>query len=558
MRLFFWPYIPYNTILGCEMKNPLYDFSRAQVAENTQTALSEDGMLLYQMLEYAARSSEERKKTLAGDVYHVSNIGKLIGGAYEKLRNTTENTEQHLLLQRAIRRYLYRNLFVDVRNNHDNLTEEMVIELTHGGYLPQDAVTTTQIKEATKIIRAYRHMYDEMRYLKPSDGEARTWILDVMSVECEWVFSDPSYLFAFMHYAHSHVLGKLKEYNISHESLHVNEIALMYYAAILKNIIKADKAMARAVLVRTYRVNDSTEAFIRLNQDFERISDDKEAKVANALVNKIGAPLRILRAAFFDEDKNKPDVLYKKQAFLAHIERTARQQYELAQSKLNNGIVRSIVFLIITKVLIGVAIEVPFDLWLYGEILLLPLAINLLAPPLFMVIQRFTLKVPGPRNTEALREYIDMTIYERQGVRASGASKGMNTSNSRTLGILYSFFSVAIFIWFAWRLSGWGFNIVQGIIFFIFLSTATFLGYRLSLIIKDLELIQTNQTIAGFIRDFIYTPFILLGRWISGTYSRFNIIAVILDFAIELPIKTVLRRARQWVTFLDEKKDMLN
>ena len=134
----------------------------------------------------------------------------------------------------------------------------------------------------------------------------------------------------------------------------------------------------------------------------------------------------------------------------------------------------------------------------------------------------------------------------------------MKTSNSRTFNILYSFFSVVIFIWFAWLLAGWGFNIVQGIIFFIFLSTATFLGYRLSLIIKDLELVQTNQTIAGFIRDFIYTPFILLGRWISGTYSRFNIIAVILDFAIELPIKTVLRRARQWVSFLDEKKDMLN
>ncbi len=557
MRLFFWTYVPYNTILEREMKNTSYDLSRAQNNGSAQSILSEDGTLLYQMLAYAERSSEERKKALTGDVYHVSNIGKLIGGAYEKLRNTTENTEQHLLLQRAIRRFLYRNLFVDDRNNHDSLTEEMVIELTHGGYLPQDAITTTQIKESAKIIRAYRRMYDDMRHSKVSDGDARTWILDIMSVECEWVFSDPSYLFAFMHYAHSHVLVKVKEYNISHQDLHVNEIALMYYAAILKNIIKADKAMARAVLVRTYRVHDSAEAFIRLNRDFERISGSNEAKVANALVNKIGAPLRILRAAFFDEDKHKPDVLYKKQTFLLHIESTTRQQYELAQSKLNNGIIRSIIFLVITKVLIGVAIEVPFDLWLYGEILLLPLAINLMAPPLLMLIQRLTLKVPGPRNTEALREYLDMTIYVREGVQAGGASKGMNTSNSRTLSILYSFFSVAIFIWFAWRLHGWGFNVVQGIIFFIFLSTATFLGYRLSLIIKDLELVQTNQTIVGFIRDFIYTPFILLGRWISGTYSRFNIIAIILDFAIELPIKTVLRRARQWVAFLEEKKDML-
>jgi hypothetical protein len=98
---------------------------------------------------------------------------------------------------------------------------------------------------------------------------------------------------------------------------------------------------------------------------------------------------------------------------------------------------------------------------------------------------------------------------------------------------------------------------VQGIIFFVFLSTATFLGFRLSLIVKDIELVKTHQSFLGVLRDFIYTPFIFLGQWLSGKYAQINVVATLLDFAIELPLKSVLRAARRWMRFVDEKKETL-
>jgi hypothetical protein len=99
------------------------------------------------------------------------------------------------------------------------------------------------------------------------------------------------------------------------------------------------------------------------------------------------------------------------------------------------------------------------------------------------------------------------------------------------------------------------FNVVQMVIFFMFMSTASFLGFRLSSMVRELELVTPNSRILSTIRDFFYLPFILVGQWLSSKYARVNAVAHILDILIELPLKTVLRLVRQWTNFLNEKHD---
>jgi hypothetical protein len=48
-----------------------------------------------------------------------------------------------------------------------------------------------------------------------------------------------------------------------------------------------------------------------------------------------------------------------------------------------------------------------------------------------------------------------------------------------------------------------------------------------------------------------------VGRWMSEKYSRINLVAMILDMVIELPLKTVLYLVRQWGAFITSKKDEL-
>ena len=43
----------------------------------------------------------------------------------------------------------------------------------------------------------------------------------------------------------------------------------------------------------------------------------------------------------------------------------------------------------------------------------------------------------------------------------------------------------------------------------------------------------------------------------SDKYSRLNIVTIVLDMLIELPLKTVLRLVRQWGAFIDDRKDRI-
>jgi hypothetical protein len=83
------------------------------------------------------------------------------------------------------------------------------------------------------------------------------------------------------------------------------------------------------------------------------------------------------------------------------------------------------------------------------------------------------------------------------------------------------------------------------------------LGYRLTLQIKELELVNTNQGFLALVRDFLYAPFIFVGKKISYRFGQLNIIAQILDVVIDLPLKTIVRLVRQWMVFLNNKKDEL-
>ncbi|MGI8633958.1 MAG: hypothetical protein ACR2KZ_01010, partial [Segetibacter sp.] len=192
-----------------------------------------------------------------------------------------------------------------------------------------------------------------------------------------------------------------------------------------------------------------------------------------------------------------------------------------------------------------------------GMIIVLPLAINLLFPPIFMASLRLSMKLPGRANTDALREYVDNMFYINHDVGHKIFSKPKTAGSSLLLNIIYGAMFLFVFSFVAFRLWLWGFSAVHIFIFFLFLSTASFLGFRLSRLISELEMVNTNQGIVAIVRDFAYTPFILVGRWISDNYSKVNIVALVLDMAIELPLKTFLRLTRQWTKFLNDKKDQL-
>jgi hypothetical protein len=479
-----------------------------------------------------------------GEKVHVSGAGRTLTFAYEQLRNAAEYTEEHLLLQRAILRF-YRRVFLgrDIKIV-ENSGEELIIELTLAGYLENDSVTTATIDRVNALAADYFGAH--LKYSKEA------WTLNVLAVEVEHLLNQDLKRDVFTQFAYDHFLHSTDQEKLFGKKMPDFEIAL--FVAIQRALLKSDAATIRTALLHRYQQTPHSDVYGQTNEMIDKILDSSTVEKSFRLVNRKGAPFRVLWR-LIDEHDNVSQLLSSREQFLSAYESQIENEYSRINSRINRGIIKSVIFLIITKVLIGVAVEVPYDYLIHGSILVLPLAINLLFPPIYMILLRFTLRLPGDANTRVLTDMIDHLLYgDTNTVTLSRASR---SGFGMAFNIAYAFFFIAVFGGVAWLLFTLGFSLLHLIIFFTFLSTASFLGFRLSRQIRELELVEGQQDGITVLRDFLYIPFVIVGRWISEKYARVNIVAMVLDMVIELPLKTILHLIRQWGVFITSKKDEL-
>lgn len=512
-------------------------------------------LLQQQLLAARHHTDTIKAHNTQGELIQVPGTGKAISSAYEQLRNAAEYTEEHLLLQRAIRRFYNRNIsFFTERRSVGQMGEELIVELTQAGYLHNKSISGDTAKRITALVEHYLHTYHQLRAAHISRDEASEWVLDLMSVETEEYLNPHSELNAFAYTAYQHFLQLFPRERLATtpEELDTYEISL--YIGVHKAMLKSDTANVRFDLMRMYgQTPHNLPAFIEFNRSVGQLYHSKLTQRLKRAVSKYGAPLRILKRLIEDRP-DVPELLNDRQTFLAVYTQQISKEYKDVKRRLNKGIIKSIVFLFITKVIIGVAIEVPYDLLAHGSVILLPLAINLLFPPLYMAVLRLGLRLPSMANAEALSEYIDGALY----TNTLPPQSSLRVGDRQMSGFAKVFTSLLFLLPFAVLVAilvALNFNVVQGLIFVVFLSTASFLGFRLSHMIRELELVTQQISILASLRDFFYLPFILFGQWLSQKYSRVNAVALILDMAIELPLKTVLRLFRQWTSFLNEKHD---
>lgn len=518
-------------------------------------SLDKNGQTLVHHLRVQDSHTKEQNEVLArAEKINIVGAGGALTAAYEQLRNAAENTEEHLLLQNAIRRF-YRQLFI---TRDEELIarsgSELAVELTLAGYLPNDHLTRTQVETISELARAHYAAYERIQADRTlATDRSNKWALDILAVKVERLLNDHGREAALVEFAYSEFESTLTaQATLGHDT---QDFGVLLYIALQRALLKHNEAAIRASLIERYAIPlMPLDKYIAFNRQLDTLIDAPEADTLFHIVDRLAPPLRILRR-MLDEHANLPDLLEKPDSFLDAYESQVANEYERVGRKINRAIIRSIIFLIITKFLIGIAIEVPYDLWAHGEILWLPLGINLLFPPVYMFALRATHQLPGHANTMALSERIGSMLYGNENTIKSSVLRGR--SHGGIFSVMYGLLSVIVFSAVTYGLVQLQFSFVHIIIFFIFLSAASFLGFRLSRLIREIEVVRSAQNGMTVVRDVLYLPFVVVGRWMSDKYARVNVVAIVLDMLIELPLKTVLRLIRQWSAFIDERKDSI-
>lgn len=497
------------------------------------------------------------------EMLHVPNVANVVLIAYEQLRNASENIEDHLLLQQAILRYYRRTVpFID-KGSVKGFGKELIIELTQAQYLKNDSVPLSKVDAIDKLLSDCYNLYWKVTK-KHSDIQKKTvegWILELLSVKSEQILNSPIRLLSFVHLAHAHFTNLIDYDRVltGMDPLTPEDKPTVLYISIHKALLKSNDANVRSSLFDLHALPlDDPKRFVDFNVQYDALADLPQTTKLSRFISKNGAPLRVVRSAFFnDTDIIAPNDLANEGRIISIVDDAIKQVYQQVRSSLDRGIIKSIIFLLITKALIGLLIEIPYDLFTTGAIVILPLVINLVFPPLVIMLTALTMKLPGQANTDAIASYIRTMVYVSPKQTTINLKYAETANRSSFFNAVYVLLFFGVFLLTAWILQLLEFNIVQGFIFVLFFSTASFLSYRLTLQVKELELVATDSGFLAILRNLLYVPFIYLGQKISYRFGKMNLMAQVLDAAVDLPLKTMIRLIRQWIAFLANKQDEL-
>ena len=489
-----------------------------------------------------------------GDKIHVSGVAGTLYFAYEQLRNIAEYTEQHLILRATIERFLKRHMQF---NDHPRkLGFELVEELTQERYLRNGVVTQGTVDRIDAYLDYYiklqQTLHNGIHHV--AKEETVRWTIQAASVTVEQLLTPSPKTEAFINFAYNHCMTAINRSDFAGAS--EEDFAVAVYCATERSLLKSDIATTRAHFINANPESSRTiDEFIRVNRLVDKLFDAPLTIRLSRLIGRNGAPLRIIRE--ITAHSSASSALIQQPAKLSsYVSVVADEQYHQTHNRLVKSIIRTLIFVFITKAIVGLLVEIPYDIWQHGAVLLTPLLVNMIFPPLYMATAIWAVKKPDQANTDAIRKQIERILYAGENaVHYSIPKRDISAALRFAFGLVYALAYAASFglaVYILWRL---GFSLVHIGVFFLFFSAVSYFRFRLIQQSRELDMNDHRESVFDIIGDFFYTPFIKMGEWLSARYRRINVITTILDLLIEMPLKTTLRILQEWVRFMRDKRE---
>ncbi|MFZ6035553.1 MAG: hypothetical protein ACOYUK_00185 [Patescibacteria group bacterium] len=485
---------------------------------------------------------------------------------YEKVRQAIDYQEEHLIRKNAITRMLKRRIFSQERTAQ--VAAPLIRELIRAGYLPNAYFPERRLPDIESIIIKYTYLLDALnRQTADQKKRKRTinWVISVMAFEIEEYLKPSIRDDALVELMYKTLRGQV---DLSRDIFNPEDQDIQVYIAIHRALIKSDSAMLRYHLLYYYAPQwrfmtpDETSDFAtQIPAYVERIEQQINHRVGDRLFNyaKKFAPIFTILKDVIQSHPDRAEAILGDPTQLGQaVTQACNTRYAAASAKLSRGVIRSIIYIFLTKTIMAFVFELPYELLVLKHVKILPLAINVVFHPTLMFLIATSMRVPADRNTQKIYQGIYEVVYDpeekeitkkkQQTMRASGFLNGL-------FNVLYGLAYVVTFGLIIWLLNALEFSIVSGFLFLFFLSVISFFGLRLRQTAKELVIVDRREGFFNIIFDFFALPILRAGRWIARRTSKVNVFMFIMDFIIEAPFKILVETIEDWVSFQQQKKE---
>lgn len=510
---------------------------------------------------------EKENEPLEGERFEVSQTASLVGFAYEKIRNSVEFNEEHLIRRLAIARILKRRLELNTSGQREG--ENLARELMWGRYISSDYITKADVKDIQKIISNYMYLLysiKEQKKIKVSKFVYNS-IIDFMSSEIDELLakSNTETRNLYLYYFYQVLRRKVKIPNVEEETKD-----RLFYVAAERAFSKNDFAFIKYHLFALKHGPILGKSNKEIQEIAQTIGTDL-AEIHQAIKNpyadmlykfarKQVAPFRILYSIFDENKDNIENIVTNETLLREKISETCKQKYTETGEKLRAAAIRSIIYIFITKMVFVLILEFPLTKYLYGHVEYVPLAINTLFPPLLMGTFVSVIRQPSHKNTSRITERIIDILNRDQGFEESATTfelkKRKETATLFAFSIIYLILFSIVFGSIYLFLDSIGFNIISKGIFIFFMSVVAFFGYRIRQTSKEYVL-QTKTNILISIAGFFFLPVLSLGKILSNQISKINLFIILFDYIIEAPFKLFIDVFEDWSRYVKARKEEL-
>ncbi|MEK7631791.1 MAG: hypothetical protein AAB445_02915 [Patescibacteria group bacterium] len=494
-------------------------------------------------------------------------IGRM-GYFYEKIRNSIDFRDEHLLRRYAIERILRRRYLVESRTIID--ARLLINELIRGRYLPNDKLPATIVAVVQNYIDRYVALMDHLQLSRTSPENRRTiaWILSVASADVEEHLSPSTREDALVEVMY----GTLRNNLILPENIPAGqEQDILVYLAIHRALVKSDDAILRYHLFRwaypQWR-NPNHAITEEIREHFPALMAQIEERIQHPLTERLlsiarryAVPFLALADVLHEHNGDIRGLIANSALMDEAVEKAMEVRMKKAKTRLRRTTVRSVVYIFITKMMLALAIELPYEVFVLKLNHYAPVLVNSIFHPVLMVFIGISAAVPGKENTarvvEAVKEILNPQ-HPRQVFGKKLKPRPRTVARSFFFNLFYLATFVAVFGGIVWGLHILQFNWLSIVIFLFFLSVISFFGMRVRNVIRELSVMDRRENIFLLLLSFVSTPILRVGQWFSKKVPKVNLFIFLLDFIIEAPFKIFVEVVEEWFSFLKEKREEIS
>ncbi|MBI4021851.1 MAG: hypothetical protein HY372_00680, partial [Candidatus Andersenbacteria bacterium] len=453
----------------------------------------------------------------------------------------------------AILRIIQRRLFED--RPLPNIATSLLQELIRGNYIrpcPQSIARTI----ATQLQRTKRVLAN----LEPSQAD---WFLTLVAVAIDHQLFPPNRQHALVHLMYHDTFRRIvwadnyvadsdqstQLYLACHRALYAAddyELAYHYFNHRFPAWQADDPAAADLI--------DLSQALPTFRAQIEQALHHPARDRLLRLLRPVAVPYLIVRDILHTQRGIAPD---NAEALSAAGREAYGERIYLTRGRMSRRAWHSILFLFLTKTLLAVLVEIPYERYLLGTVHPLALLSNISFHPLLLFILATAVRLPGETNAERVAEQLKR-IWTGEGELPTVVVSQPRRYGSATWSAFAIFYAV-LFMLIFWALFSFldrlNFSLLAMFFFVVFLGLVSFLATRIRRSVDDLRIIPRREGAFSALFSFLALPVLEFGRWLAQNIRQLNVILFLMDRVLEAPFKLLIDIFEEWFEFVRDRRE---